>query len=223
MTDLNLYQIDPGDIEDVLLKIEKSFDIQFVGDELSHIETFGTLCDHLKSKIHLEESHDCTSQQAFYKLRNTIAAVLQLDKKTIHPNTSLEALFPKKTKVKTVEEIETRLGFELKVLAFPSIVMEVFSIVFLTSFIGMFFYDAMAIGWILSLVLLKILPKSMKQELMVKTVRELTEKMTREHYLQSRRNPNTFNEREIDKLLVDLFSQDLDLEVSKLCRDAKFV
>ncbi len=46
---------------------------------------------------------------------------------------------------------------------------------------------------------------------------------TRENYLKSRRNPNTFNKNEIEKVLTDWFSNDLDLDKSKLTRDAKFV
>ncbi|MFK7906314.1 MAG: hypothetical protein AB8B69_14375 [Chitinophagales bacterium] len=223
MTDVELYQVDPGDIGDVLLKIEKSFDIQFTGDELKDIEDFGELCDHVKSKIHLEKSEDCASQQAFYKLRNAIATVLKLDKKTILPNTLLKDLLPKQTRGKIVEKIEAHLGFELKILNFPSTVTNAFIIVFLASFIGMFFYAPMAIGLILSLVTHLFLPKSMKKELTVKTMGELAKKMVREHYLESRGSPNTFNEQEIDKLLVDLFSQELGLEESKLGRDATYI
>ena len=47
--------------------------------------------------------------------------------------------------------------------------------------------------------------------------------MTRENYLKSRRNSKTFNKNEIEKVLTDWFSNDLDLDKSKLTRDAKFV
>lgn len=60
-------------------------------------------------------------------------------------------------------------------------------------------------------------------ELDLQTVGQVAEKMTRENYLKSRRNPKTFNKNEIEKLLTEWFSNDLDLDKSKLTREAKFV
>lgn len=39
------------DIDYLLLKIEKSFDIKFTEYELIHIKTFGQLCDHITNKL----------------------------------------------------------------------------------------------------------------------------------------------------------------------------
>ena len=50
-----------------------------------------------------------------------------------------------------------------------------------------------------------------------------TEALKRENYLKSRRNSKTFNKNEIEKALTNWFSDDLDLDKSKLTRDAKFV
>lgn len=60
-------------------------------------------------------------------------------------------------------------------------------------------------------------------ELDLQTVGQVAEKMTRENYLKSRRNPNTFNKSEIEKVLTDWFSNDLGLDKSKLTRETKFV
>lgn len=62
MTDYGLKNVDPEDVEELLAKVEKSFDIKFVGNELIHIETFGELCDHIVNKIQLDHADDCTSQ-----------------------------------------------------------------------------------------------------------------------------------------------------------------
>ncbi len=45
--------------------------------------------------------------------------------------------------------------------------------------------------------------------------------MTRESYLKSIRNPSTFNKSKIEEILVDLFSNDLGIDKSKLTREAK--
>src|SRR5690606_561095 len=98
MTDYELKNIDPDDISDLLVKVETSFDIKFVSDELVHITTFGQLCDHIANKIQLDNSDDCTSQQAFYKIRDAISSTLQIDKKTITTNFSLIDIFPRKNR-----------------------------------------------------------------------------------------------------------------------------
>jgi len=42
-------------------------------------------------------------------------------------------------------------------------------------------------------------------------------------FLKSRRDPNTFNDKEINELLKDWFSNHLDLDKSKLSREAKLI
>lgn len=98
MTDLDTYElcnIDPEDISDVLVKVEKSFGFKFGDTELKDTKTFGELCDIITSKVQGVNSNDCTTQQAFYKLRNAIADTLQIDKTGITPDTDLQKLFPK--------------------------------------------------------------------------------------------------------------------------------
>lgn len=60
-------------------------------------------------------------------------------------------------------------------------------------------------------------------ELDLQTVGQVAEKMARENYLKSRRNPKTFNRNEIERILTDCFSNDLALDKSKLTREAKFL
>src|SRR4051812_17672565 len=95
MTEVKLNSIDIEDIQDLLPTIEQSFGFKFGPADLQGIKTFGQLCDIVLSKVqHLDDFDDCTSQQAFYKLRNSISTVLQVDKSTISINTSLIKLFP---------------------------------------------------------------------------------------------------------------------------------
>ena len=58
-------------------------------------------------------------------------------------------------------------------------------------------------------------------ELDIKTVGQLAVKMTRENYLKSRRNPKTYNNTEIEKVLTDWFSYDFGIDKSKLTREAR--
>ena len=62
LTTYSFKNIEPEDIEDSLRKVEESFGISFVNNELSHIKTFGELCDYISNKIELENQESCTKQ-----------------------------------------------------------------------------------------------------------------------------------------------------------------
>ena len=221
MRDIELKDIDSEDIEDILLKVEKSFDIKFTDNELTNVKTFGELCDNIKGKLQLEHTDDCTTQQAFYKLRSTLIFVLQVDKAKITPDTLLVDLLPRQTMKSKTKQIEQGLGFKLSILRPPHFVTGFLALLFLTSLVGLgFVWHYGLAGLALSLSGLWLAYK-VGNELNLKTVRQLIEKMTRESYLKSRSNPGTYNSNEIEKVLTDWFSNDLDIDKSKLTREAR--
>lgn len=223
LTDYELKNIDPENIEDLLVKVETSFDIKFVDDELVHITTFGQLCDHIANKIQLDNSDDCTSQQAFYKLRDAISSTLQIENKTISTDFPLADFLPRQSRRSRIKKLEIHLGFNLNILRAPHWVMGTLAILLLASLVGIYFnWQIGLLGLVISIGGLWIATK-VGNELDLQTVGQVAEKMTRENYLKSRRNPKTINKKEIEKVLIDWFSNDLDLNKSKLTRDAKFV
>ncbi len=223
MTDFELKDIDSEDLGDLLVKVEASFNIKFVGDELAHITTFGQLCDHISNKIQLDNSGDCTSQQAFYKLRDTISSTLQIDNKTISTEFPLADLLPRYSRRSRIKKLEKHLGFKLNILRPPRWVTRTLLIILLASIVGIFFNWQFGLaGLALSIAGLWYANK-FGNELDVKTVGQVAEKMTRENYLKSSRNPNTFNKKEIEKVLIDWFSNYFDIDKSKLTKDAKFL
>ena len=221
-TDFKLKHIDSEDLEDLLVKVEKSFGITFAEKELFHITTFGELCDYITNKIELENSEDCTSQQAFYKLRDAISTTLQIETKTIIPSHSLEQVLPKQNRRLLVREIENNLGFKIDILKASDTITGVFFIILILSIIEMFFNWRIGIlGFVFSICGFWVSDK-FGRELKAKTVGEVAEKMERENYLKSRRNPKTFNRKEIEKVLTEWFSEYFDLEKSELTREAEF-
>jgi len=223
MTDYELKNIDPDDISDLLVKVEKSFDIKFGDTELMHISTFGELCDHIANKIQLDNSDDCTSQQAFYKLRDTISSTLQIDNKSISTNFSLADLLPRQSRRSKINALEKQLGFKLNILRPPQWVTGTLVIILLASLVGLFFYWQIGLSGLVFSIAGFWSANKIGNELDLQTVGQVAEKMTRENYLKSRRNPKTFSKKEIEKVLTDWFSNDLDLDKSKLTREAKFV
>ena len=223
MTTYRLKETDPEDLEDLLLEVEKSFGITFVSNELAHIKTFGEFCDYIENKIELENSESCTSQQAFYKLRHAISSTLQIDNKTISTDFLLADLLPRQSRCSRTKKLEKYLGFNLNILRPPHWVTGTLAILFLASLVGLYFnWQIGLIALVFSIVGLWFANK-VGNELDLQTVGQVAEKMTRENYLKSRRNPKTFNKKEIEKILTDWFSNDLDLDKSKLTREAKFV
>lgn len=223
MKDYELKKIDPDDIDDLLVKVENSFDIKFVVDELVHIKTFGQLCDHIAEKIQLDNTDDCTSQQAFYKLRDAISSTLQYDNNKISPDASLYDLLPRPTRRSQTKKIEQHIGFEISILRPPHWMIGTLLIILLASIVGLFFNWKFGLAGLTFSIAGLWLANKIGNELDLQTVGEVAEKMTRENYLKSRRNPKTFNRKEIEKVLTDWFSKDLCLDKSKLTREAKFV
>lgn len=217
-----LNNIDAEDLEDFLVRVETSFDIQFVGNELVNITTFGQLCDHIVDKIQLDNTDDCTSQQAFYKLRDAISLTFQLDNKTISPDFTLADLLPRKSRRSSTKKLEKQLGFKLNILRPPKWVTEILYIVLITSLFGLIFDGQIGLlGVVFSFVGLWFANK-IGNELDLQTVGQVAEKMTRENYLISRRNPMTFNKNEMEKVITGWFSDYFKIDKNKLYRDTIF-
>ena len=221
MKEFELKNTDPEDIEDLLVKVEKSFGIEFSENELVNVQTFGELCDHIKNKIQLDQQDDCTSQQAFYKLRNVLNCTLKVDKNEIILDTQLAVLLPRQIRKTKIKQIEQSLGFKLSLLRPPHFVTNFLLLLLLGSIICLFFSWQVGLGGIGLSISGLWLAFKIGNELDLETVGQVAEKMTRENYLKSRRNPKTFNEKEIERVLIDWFSSDLVIDKSKLTREAR--
>lgn len=223
MTDHQVENIESEDAGDLLVKIEKLFDIKFGDTELMHIKTFGELCDHIILKIQLDNSDDCTTQQAFYKLRDAITTLFSVDNKTITTDFPLDNFLPRQKRKEKIQDLEEYLDVHLKIIRPPHWVTTSLLILLLVSIVGLFFNRQIG----LSLLCVSFgglwLSNKIGNELDVQTVGQLAERMTRENYLKSRRNPETVNKNEIEKLLTEWFIKDLGLDKSKLTRESRFV
>jgi len=198
--------IDREDAEDVLIEIEKSLKIKFHSNELTSVINLGELCDFIQTKIDLQNTSDCTTRQAFYKLRNVLSANLNLAPKNIHLNSELKNLLPKKNRRTIVKKIDNELGFKTKILTIHNLLFFFLLFGLIGSIITIFFHFIWGwAGFAFFAASMKI-ASDFGKELNVKTVRELTEKITREHYQECRKNPTTVNMSEIEKLVIDSFN-----------------
>jgi acyl carrier protein len=226
MTDLDTYElfnVDPDEISDVLVKIQKSFGFQFGDTELKDVKTFGELCDIITSKISADNSNDCTTQQAFYKLRNAISETLSIDKASITPDTDLQNLLPRHIRRNIIKGVDKKLGFKTNLLRPKYSVTGTFAIILFASFIGLFiFWQVGLIGLTFSIIGLTIATK-LANELDLKTVGQFSEKIARENYLKARRATGTANRSEIVKKVKELFMAELGLEAHQLERQSSFL
>ncbi len=225
MTDFNnieLKNIDPEDISDVLLKIEKSFGIKFGKTELNDVNIFGELCDIIINKVHGENLDDCTTQQGFYKLRNAIAETPLSNKGSITPDTKLQILFPRKSRRKKILQTEKLLGFKTKVLRPRHWISGTLVLILVVSLVGLFFiWKVFLATFICSIIGLTIATK-FGIEFDLQTVGQFAEKISRENYLKSRRHETTANKNEVEQKVRELFSNDLYLDEHVLKREATF-
>jgi hypothetical protein len=220
MQDEQLENTASEDIDDVLRQIETSFAIKFGTNELKHTKTFGELCDIIESKIPLTSTTDCTSQQAFYKLRKALEVSTGIS--DIPPNSSLLALLPARKRKVIWHSVEQQLGFKLNIIGVSSTVSTLLILTFLTSLLVFFISGTAGSISLLVWCLAIIIATETGNTLQAQTIRECVEKMTREQYVMSRRNPATFNRQEVFRQVQQLFIKGLSLPASALGREATF-
>jgi hypothetical protein len=218
---IKLKNIDPDDITDVLQKVETSFSFKFGDDELKDVKTFGEICDVISKHIKGDYVNDCTTQQAFYKLRSAIAVNQKVDVETITPTAKLNHIFPRHTRRKQLKKVADKLNIPIAILDIKEwfgwtivvgIVISLIMFFFKWQYavLGLTFF--ITIGWVAN--------KFFATELEIETVGQLAKKLSRENYLKVRRKPMTVNRREVEEIVIDLFKKELGLEKEVLTRQA---
>jgi hypothetical protein len=219
---IGLNNIDPDDIDDVLKKIEQSFGFRFEAEDLKEVKTFGALCDVITQKIAGKQSSGCSTQQAFYKLRQAIAATQRVNPETITPKSNLESLFPRHNRRKQIKALAKEMGISIDILRPKHFVSGVLIMTFIGSAVVLFFKWKWGLaGIILSLIGLKV-ALLLGKECDLKTTGQLARKVSREQYLQTGQEPETFNPSEVRKKVEELFIEDLHLPPSALRKEATF-
>jgi hypothetical protein len=214
---------DVEDIEDLLKTIEKSYNIRFQKDELKSVLTFGELCDIILNKIELTNVDDCTSQQAFYKLRDAIAVTQNSDKAIIKSDTTLSSLFPKNERRKQMRILERNLGFDLNILKAPSFYTWASAIAIILSIVAVFWTWTLAVSLITFAFGMIAISKTTGRIFEMDTVGELAEIMSQQNYLKSRRHPETVNRAEIVNQIEKLFLRKLVTDLKEIKRDTVIV
>jgi len=213
--------IDAWDNRDLLLKIENAFCVQFSNDDLKEIATVGDVCDLVIEKINHEHADTCTTQHAFYQVRNAIAATAGTEKCTIMPHTRLAKVFLKQNRQQAIADMERELGFEINLLQPKQWVIILFSVTLLSSFIAFYFNWEIAVAGCLASVLGLALAGKFGKEIHLRTVGDLANKISRETYLKAKRNP-AVKRCDVEQKVRELFAQQPELEPVVLTRRSRF-
>ena len=211
---LDVYEIE--NIEDCISEIEKMYNFKFENNELENLKTFEEFTDLIIEKVNLKNVESCTSQQAFYKLRNSLTETKLIEKENLKIETELKKIFPRKNRKVLIEKVENELNLKLNILKAPDYVTTPLLIIGIVSFVLLFFL------WKLALIGLSIsvfgfyLCKWFGNELNLKTVKDLVDKIVAENYLAIRTEKNTINKTELKKILTNWFSENSGIEKEKL-------
>lgn len=218
-----LKNIDDEELDDFLVDLQKSYGIKFGDQDLTHVNTYGELCDVIMHKLDdYEDTSDCTSQQAFYKLRTALGATFSIDQSAIRVDTKLEELIHRKNRISNVKRLRKNLGLNIYLLTPPSWYVFLIVVVSILSLIAFFFSWKIAVSGILLAIALGKIGSWFGKEFSNETVRELVQEMKNLHYRDSRRDRNTVNKAEMRKLLDEMIKERFDVDKAQLTRDAKF-
>ena len=220
LSDFKLNDIDPEDFGDTLLKLEKSFGVKFAANSMKDAKTFGDICDVIESHINFADKDDCTTQQAFYKVRKAIGLTQNFNDSNIEPQTKLEDIFPRTNRRQNIKHFQQALGFSVDILSMKTWLGWTLAVGFIASLIAFFFSWQYAIAGLTFFTLFSWTASKFSKELNVSTVRDLTEKISREHYSLARRRSGTVNRNEIVKTVQDVFIADHFLEREHMTKDA---
>lgn len=207
---------------DFIGEIQLSFGIEWDEHELERSKTFGQLCDLIQAKIQAQPTGDCTHQQAFYKLRDALAATTGCDKGSIRPATRLGSLIPLIGRRKIAQQVDNRLGFMINLVTTSRAALAFGGIGLVVGIVMLFYFFIPGLIVILLAIQGGRVLNYLFPDLAVKTVGELARKITMENYRDARRDPQTINPQEIEGVLKDLMVTRLGIDRGRIHWDSEF-
>ncbi|RZJ86339.1 MAG: hypothetical protein EOO60_13555 [Hymenobacter sp.] len=202
---------------DILPAVEKSFGISFTQNDFHENFTYGELHALICTKLPTAVASDCTTQQAFYKLRQSLRPLV--GEAEIRPNTLLANLLPVGRR-EAAAHLHTELDIDLALISMPTWAVLVGSFLILASLVLFFFNGLLALAGLGLAVMGLDAARHLNKQFNYQTVREVVEQMSSHYYRQSRRNPDTVNPQEVASRLARIFIEMAGLEASELVPNA---
>ena len=216
----NLESIELEDIEYTLGKLHKSFGFYLPSNAFENVKTFGDICQIFEKNMPYKNEESCTTQQAFYKIRNSIVVSQNINREHIRPCTKLDEIFPRNERRKRIKEFKNELAIPVILLTMKTWLLLSIIAGFVISLATFFFSWKFALTGILICLVFNWVATKFQNEIDFISVGDLAAKIAREHYIQIRRNPNTVNKHEVIKVIQGNFIADHNLELADLNQDA---
>lgn len=218
-----LDNIDPLDVDDFLIKVEESFQIKIIDDDIN-VKTFGEFVDYVESKLkqkYFVNDKNCTSQFLFYRIRNVLINS-NFSKENIVPETKLNKLIEIKSRKKKILEIQNELGFKVDALRTPYIIPIIIFLVFILLLFNLAF-QILSIEILLTGVGIFMALIFISNPLTIifkdKTLGQLVKRIERENYLLSQKEQTEYNPNEIEANLKEFFIEYFNFQNQKITRD----
>lgn len=207
-----LTNVGPDDISIILAKIQRSFNVQLDNEGLKDVDSFGSLCDLIVSKIILDKAENCSAQHAFYKIRCIISAVAGVDKDAIKPHTKLHSILSEDDCHQVIVAIENDFDLKLNLLQPKHRLVALFVFSFVSSVVACFYNRPLGLSGIVCSVICLLLVGNFGKEIHLKTVGELAGKLSREINFKTRRNNYAVNKIQVEQKLKELFTSNAGSE-----------
>jgi hypothetical protein len=215
-----LINCDPDEISNMAAKVERSLNIRYPYGELQQVTT-GEDFVQLTIKLLGDRMDDaCTTQQAFYFLRRKLAEVLDIEARSIRPDTPLQTLLPVSIRHKMAGRFRAATGVKLLTpkIWFTLLYIPLFVANYLVNQppeyqIPAFFILLFLITWLGQLTAVK---------LRFNTLADVTTWYKTNRYADVIRQRGCFNKREIEPLLKDICMDTIAADREALKPDAPF-
>jgi len=222
VNDIDLSNFDEEEVEDIILKLEKSFNFKFQQEAFRNVKTFGDLVNVFENELETEVSDDCTTQHAFYIIRAALVDQTRVSSNSVMLDSNLEEFFQLKSRRKSIKAFKKSLNVSAKLLTYPAWLQTIVGILAFVSIVLFLFDWRIAVVLLLFASLFHILAERLGNVLVVRTIRELTLLLTRENYAEVRGSGRRINKAEIFDVIVDCFSHSLAIDKDKIRRESKF-
>ena len=209
------------DICDHIKGICSSFGIEVDWREFEGVKTFGDVCDVICACIQLRHEDGCTSQQAFYKLRKAIVATRGIDAAAITPDVPLVDLFPYRGRRKQIKQLETAIGFRLRLLEPKHWISTLLFFGMALSFCSLFWWWRIGIFGVAASGCGIWLTFRLGKQFHFGTLGEAAKDLTGNSYVYARRELGTVNPAEIVPIIEETFRRELWLKPEELRREVE--
>jgi acyl carrier protein len=108
------------DLVELVIEVEKAFDINILNADAEKIITVGQLYDYVVAKLPAQETDRCLSAAAFYRFRRALTVQFGIDRRAVHPSTLIAGTVLEPKRRSDWRLLEQRLDWRLPSLVRPA-------------------------------------------------------------------------------------------------------